>query len=241
MARYIDEDFWWSSLGKPDWYTRLADDFEHLEKLAKQHEQEPAHKQIKGEAYAIVEKAIRVGHIPLASSGDNFDEERRQIDTIVIHHTKNKPGMTLERLNAIQLLRIYGRYYANPTDIQQQHLRGRPVWSGHFYNDEQVFWGYHWLIRENGTCEHILKDEYIGWHAGNWDINTRSIGICIDDDLSNKSPAESVLTVITELISKRYPGISTDHIIGHRDANPQTVCPGQLFRSEWQKKLFAHS
>lgn len=37
----------------------------------------------------------------LATSGANQDAERKPIDTIVIHHTANAPGMTRERLSAM--------------------------------------------------------------------------------------------------------------------------------------------
>ncbi|HSX07145.1 MAG TPA: peptidoglycan recognition family protein [Candidatus Saccharimonadia bacterium] len=236
MAKYIDETMWWDALGEPDWYVRLADDFTRLEALAKKHSGDPSYKQIKREAYALVERAIRENHIPLAKQGEAFDTERRPIDTIVIHHTKNAPGMTLDRLNAMQLLRIYGMYYANPTN-NQRFLHGQPVWSGHFYENRQVFWGYHWFIRADGTAEQILTDEYIGWHAGNWDINTRSIGICIDDDLSSKEPSEAALATVARVLQEKYCTVKPANIIGHRDANPRTVCPGDLFHTHWRQKI----
>lgn len=236
MAEYLDEAIWWTALGKPDWYIRLHDDFKRLELLAEQQENNPSHKQIKGEAYALVERALRENHLPLGVSGEDFDRERRPIDTIVIHHTKNAPGITLDQLNAMQLLRIYGDYYANPTE-DQRFLRGQPVWSGHFYNDRQVFWGYHWLIRTDGTTEQILDDQYIGWHAGNWDINSRSIGICIDDDLSGHAPSNLVISTIARVIQDRYPQVQPEHIIGHRGANPSTSCPGDTFHTVWQPLL----
>lgn len=239
MARYIDEKFWWESLGKPDWYLLLADDFKRLEELAHKHKDEADHKQIKREAYEIVEKAVREGHVPLASEGDNLDKERKPVDTIVIHHTKNQPGMTLERLNAMHLLRIYGKYYANPTDEREKHFKGQKIWSGHYYKGQQVFWGYHWIVRNEGTAEHILDDSYIGWHAGNWDVNTRSIGICIDDDLSQKEPAYAALENVAAIITRHYPDVSMKNIVGHCDVNKQTECPGLLFHKSWREKLIA--
>jgi hypothetical protein len=237
MARYLDENFWLETLGKPNWYILLADDFARLEKLAEQHKDEPDHKKIKREAYEIVEKAITDGRIPFASMDENMDKDRQPIDTIVVHHTKNPPGMTLERLNAMHLLRIYGKYFANPTDPNEQHLRSSPIWSGHFYNNKQVFWGYHWLVLENGVVEQILADSYIGWHAGNWDINTRSVGICVDDDLSEKEPSETVILSLASLIRDNYSAISSDNILGHCEVNAKTECPGRLFRESWKQKI----
>ncbi len=147
--------------------------------------------------------------------------------------------MTLERLNAIQLLRIYGRYFADPTDPKEKHFNGQPVWSGHFYNTRQVFWGYHWLVREDGKSEHILDDSYIGWHSGNWEVNTRSIGICIDDDLGDKEPSETVLQAVADIIKQHYPTVNVLKILGHREVNANTECPGDLFAASWKQKLLS--
>ena len=239
MARYIDEAFWRKALTKPEWYLILADDFKRLEELAEQNKSQPEHKQIKREAYELVEEAVSQGTLPIALNGDNLDVQRKDIDTIVIHHTKNPSGMTLERLNAMQLIRIYGRYFANPTHPDELHLKGKLIWSGHFYRGQQVFWGYHWLVRQDGSTEHILKDNYIGWHAGNWNINTRSIGICIDDDLSEKEPNQTFINSVADLLNTHYPSVSHTKIVGHCDVNKGTECPGQLFHKSWQQKLLA--
>lgn len=240
MSEYINEDFWRKSLSQPNWYLLLNDDFKRLEQLAENESDYAKRKQIKNMAYSLVEEAVKDGRLPMAETGDNLDAERQQpIDTVVIHHTKNKPGMTLERLNAMQLLRIYGLYFANPTDPKEKHLKGQPIWSGHFYKSKQVFWGYHWLIHENGASEQILDDKYIGWHAGNWDINTRSVGICIDDDLSDKEPSESVIEAVANVIKQNYPDVDLSRVFGHCEVYDRTECPGQLFLGSWKQRLIA--
>lgn len=237
MPDYIDEAYWREALSKPDWYLLLKDDFERLEKLAEKETNYAKRKQIKGQAYSLVEEAVRDGRLPMAEAGEDLDAERKPIDTVVVHHTKNKPGMTLERLNAIQLLRIYGRYFADPTDPKEKHLKGQPIWSGHFFNSKQVFWGYHWLVREGGTSECILDDSYIGWHSGNWDVNTRSAGICIDDDLSDKQPSEAVIQAVAGIIKRHYPNVNPSKVLGHCEVNNKTECPGRLFLESWKQKL----
>lgn len=239
MTEYIDKVYWRKALTQPTWYLLVKDDFDRLEKLAKKENNYDKRKQIKDKAYSLVEEAWVQETLPLAESGDNLDVERKPIDTLVIHHTKNRPGMTLERLNAIQLLRIYGRYFADPTDSKERHLRGQLVWSGHYYDSKQVFWGYHWLVREDGKSEHILDDSYIGWHSGNWDVNTRSIGICIDDDLEDKEPSETVLRVVADIIKQYCPTANTVNVSGHHEVNTSTECPGSLFAVSWKQKLLS--
>jgi N-acetyl-anhydromuramyl-L-alanine amidase AmpD len=141
--------------------------------------------------------------------------------------------MTLNRLNAVQLIRIYGRYYNDPTTPKERDIKGQPVWSGHFYNGRQVFWGYHWLIRANGEAIKLLDDDKIGWHAGDWDVNRRSVAVCFDDDLDNKEPSKAALKSTKEIIKYYEPKAE---LIGHKDAKPTTTCPGALF-SSWKAKL----
>lgn len=239
MTEYIDEQFWRDSLHKTDWYLHVAEDFKRLQRMAEAEPGKVKSKQIKREAYEAVEAALSQGFLPLASNGADLDKERQPIDTIVIHHTKNQPGMTLQRLNAMQLLRVYGMYYAGPTDSREQHLKGQPVWSNHFRNGHPVFWVYHWFVREDGRTERLLDDKDIGWHAGNWDVNTRSVAICIDDDLTQKEPNEQALQAIAGIIRKNYAVVPHQSIVGHREVNSETVCPGNLFIPGWKRKLLS--
>ncbi|MGH7195851.1 MAG: peptidoglycan recognition protein family protein [Candidatus Saccharimonadales bacterium] len=238
MGKFIDTELWQRALAKPDWYVGIAADFKRLEKLAAQSDHE-TRKQIKSEMYGFIETALKNKQIMLAKAGEDFDKQRRPIDTIVIHHSKNRDGLSLARLNAMHLLIIYGTYYAKPSDEREKHFTGQPVWSGHFYKNQQVFWGYHWLVKTSGQAEQILDDKYVGWHAGNWDINTRSIGICIDDDLSEKAPSPESLKAVAKIIKNRYAFVKPAKIIGHKDANPKTACPGKLFDDVWRKQLLS--
>lgn len=230
----IDKDKWQQALQQLNWYELIADDFTKLELTAQKEPDYKKRKAIKNQAYQIVEDALTSDIIFLGAEGPDFDTERKPIDTVVIHHTSNPPGMSLNRLNTIQLIRIYGRYYNNPVSPKERDLKGKPIWSGHFYQGKQVFWGYHWLIRENGETIRLLDDDKIGWHAGNWDINCRSIGICFDDDLIKKEPSIDALKSARRVVSK----YKNSKIIGHKDANPNTDCPGEPFYSTWEQKLF---
>lgn len=238
MAKFIDEQFWKQSLLKPDWYLRLGDDFKRLEKLAEQSRAEGRDdtqvKAIKREAYSLVEEALKEGKVALGETGEDFDRERRPVDTIVIHHTKNPPGMSLDRLNAMHLLRLYASHYA-----ADNTLRGQPIYSNHFRDGRAVFYGYHWLVSADGN-QRLLEDDQIAWHAGCWHVNTRSIGICIDDDLTEKQPGQATLSAIADLIKNNYPQIADHLVIGHCEVlgNPEIVsCPGKLFLPRWKNKL----
>ncbi len=232
MSELINEALWQTTLSERDWYLKLAPDFKRLESLAAKDPNNQSYHDAKEAAYQLVEAALNEKAVPLANSGVNLDEQRQVIDTIVIHHTKNKSGMSLSRLNAMHLLRLYGLHYADTPK-----LRGQAVWSNHFYNEEQVFWAYHWLVREDGSAHRLLDDKYIGWHSGNWVVNTSSVAICIDDDLTNKAPGSEVIQAIIKIIIDNYAKVHPASIIGHSEVNKNTACPGDPFIMSWKQKV----
>lgn len=238
MTSFIDQKAWRQALGHPDWYLRLDDEWQRVVKLADEvRDKDPARaKRIKGEAYGLIEAALGEGLIPFADSGPDFDQQRRPIDTVIIHHSKNRPGMSLDRLNAIQLLTLYAKYYRQPKAIDK-HWRGRPIWSNHFRDGKMVFWGYHWFIRADGRTERLLADDQIGWQAGCWHINTRSLAIAFDDDLSHSPPTPESLTAAAQLIRQQYPEVSRHNVIGHCEVNQTAAGPGDKFLDGWKREL----
>lgn len=164
----------------------------------------------------------------LGNGPQNTDSDRAGTDTILIHHTSNPPGLSPTRLSAIELIRLYGPYFANPPE-KDRALRGKPLFSGHVRNSQQVFWPYHWLIRNDGRMERLLRDREIGWHAGDWETNCRSIAIAFDDDLEFWRPAPQALAAAAALIAHRYRHVPISNIIGHSEVRGRTVCPSALF------------
>lgn len=179
----------------------------------------------------LAEQVVALG------AGRQWDDERQPIDTIILHHTGNQPGITAERLNAMHLLRLYVPVYANPTPVNE--LTGiESISSGHERNGRDVFWAYHWLVRSDGEAERLLEDQEIGWQAGNWDVNCRSIAICIDDDLTDHAPSGAVLEGIARVIKDNYSyvAINPETVRGHGEI-VTTECPGADFVGGWKVKL----
>jgi hypothetical protein len=237
VQEQYDDRLWQAAFLKPDWYLDVIEQFKRLEALALREPDYEKRKAIKGPMYQAVATALREGRIILATTGEDNDAARQPIDMIVIHHTKNRPGMTLDLLNGEQLLRLYALYYANPSQ-QDRHIQGQPIWSGHFYHGQQVFWAYHRLFHQDGSAEHILDDKYIGWHAGNYPVNCRSVALCIDDDLTSSSPNDQVLDAMAHVIRQYYPQVPLSGIVGHCNVNDGTICPGKPFHM-WRDRLLA--
>ena len=237
MYKHIDLVEWSEMVAKPDWYFDFMPRYKALVKQGEEEGKDIAD-EIKEELYQFFEERLRDGSVALGIVGEDWDRERRAIGTIIIHHTKNKPGITWERLSAMHLVRLYATYYASPHYSGEAHVKGEPIYSHHFRADgTQVFYAYHWLVRMDGSCERLLRDEEIGWQAGNWDVNCKSIAICLDNDYNESTPSQVVLQAIADIIRAHYADVPLDRILGHREVNLKTVCPGEKFLSEWREKI----
>lgn len=88
--------------------------------------------------------------------------------------------------------------------------------------------GYHYVIPTDGTIEPGRPDEMVGAHCKNH--NRHSIGVCYIGGLSKDGkPADTrtdaqriALRTLLERLHRRYPDAL---IVGHRDLDPQKVCP----------------
>jgi len=236
MNKYFDEQKWQEVIQKPDWYFFLAEEYKRLKKLREELSEEE-NKEVKKLVYDFFENNLSMGTIALGDTGKDFDKERKPIDTIVIHHTRNPPGMSPERLSAITLVRLYASFYANPYLDEDKDLQGKPIYSGHFRNGKQVFYPYHWIVRTDGKIEKLLSDEEIGWQAGNWDVNCRSVAIVLDNNYENTAPSDEELFSTASIIKEHYNNVPKERIFGHREINPKTTCPGNLFLDDWKQKI----
>jgi hypothetical protein len=232
----------WEQLFKtPDWYLTIVPEIEDIRKdLAGKSEAEQD--AAKKELYDFFELHLKNDNIALEKNFPNTDKERKPIDTIIIHHTSNPPGMSKERLSGMELVRLYAPYFYEPKIEADKWIKGRPIYSGHVRDGRQVFWPYHWFVRKNGDIERLLEDSEIGWQAGNWDINCRSVAICFDNDYENSKPSDVELKAAANIIKEHYPAVSEERIFGHREINTKTTCPSNLFlpaddRRGWKEDL----
>jgi len=187
----------------------------------------------------VFEQLLEEGAVYLGRPDDDvesWNEQRLPVQKLVIHHTSRPPGLCKARLNAMHLLNLYVPRYR---DVKIEPLRTRegepqPLYSGHFdENGRMVFYGYHWLARNDHTFERLLPDSALAWHAGDWEVNRESVAICIDDDVECKWPEDGALEAVKEIIQQNYPYIASepDMIVGHSEvAHSPTNCPGKEFK-----------
>jgi hypothetical protein len=159
----------------------------------------------------------------LSDGSCNYDTAREPIDVAVIHHTESHIGFPLDSLSIWGWERLYG-----PNNRRS---------SGHYYTingePQEVYWGYHWLIRADGTIVRLLPDSAIGWHAGNRWINRRAVGIALEGSYTNSTPPPQMLRALESILAM-YPGVR--EILPHWRAKGlnsagrrRTQCPGAWF------------
>lgn len=224
---FFDEEKWLSAVtARHDWYKVIYPEFEAI--LA-QNEDGNIEKRnaARSAVYGFFERLLNEGKVILGETGKDWDRVRTHVDTIVIHHTKGESGMTWQRLDAMHLLRLYAKAYLSPST--EKEIQGQPVYSHHFRDDRMVFYAYHWLVRRDGTLERLLYDSEIGWQAGNWEVNCRSVAICLDGDFEHTPPPIAMINGVRALLREYYDYIEPNRIIPHHKANPHTTCPGDWF------------
>jgi hypothetical protein len=225
---HFDEQLWREAARHEDWYVRIRDEYQALYKRAGENSDEA--ESIKEAVRSFLEKLLVNGELSLGGPDPRLDVERQTIRQAVIHHSKRPPGYySLERLNAVHLLNLYLPHYAD----------GRPVSSNHYRDGKMVFYGYHWWVKADGSVTRLLPDEAIGWQAGNWAVNCSSVGICINDDLTNKEPSEAALEAVGSILRNEYGRLPALEVLGHREVNPKTACPDERFLAGWKGRLVA--
>jgi hypothetical protein len=238
-------DFKWLSeeLQNPLWYLKVAPLVKELNALSKTSNDE--YQVLKEKVYDFFEEALLNGTVALGDEVGIWDEERVPVDRIIIHDTSNPPYLRPSRLSAIVLWRLYVPCYANPTEADRETVHGKPISSGHMRGNNQVFYPYHWMIHEDGTATRLLSDAEVGWQAGKWAMNCRSVAICFDGDFEDTTPDRTMIASAARIILKRYSEIVEvvkdrrtleKIILGHCEVNLETPCPSRLFLSGGGKR-----
>lgn len=92
----------------------------------------------------------------------------------------------------------------------------------------------------DGTAERLLRDDELGWHAANGDINCRNVAICLDNDYGEQDPDPALINQVGCFIVAHYPGVPTGRIFDHREVSKTgTDCPGNNFAGGWKEDLLA--
>ena len=107
----------------------------------------------------------------------------------------------------------------------------------HKYHQEANGWagiGYHYLIRKDGMIEQGRRPPTVGAHV--WQHNQNSVGVCLAGNFDLGRPTAAQMDAVKELVAWLCVKYGLDPlkkgvIVGHRDLNDDTACPGDaLYR-----------
>ena len=126
--------------------------------------------------------------------------DREDTDMIVIHHTGG-----------------------NDIDASAQQIH---EWH---QNQDWVGIGYHFVIRKDGTIERGRPEWAVGSHA--YGENWHTLGIHLSGAMDKVQPTEkqieSCAHLVAYLCDEYEIPIDREHIVGHREVNDDTSCPGE--------------
>lgn len=140
----------------------------------------------------------------IIDTGIEWDEdilsERDETDLIVLHHTGD-------------------------TDIDAS---ARQIHGWHL-NQGWVGIGYHYVVRKDGSIEEGRPEWAVGSHA--FGKNSVSIGIHVCGGFNSAEPTDAQIEAVSHLVAylcEKYDiSVDREHIVGHREVNDDTSCPGE--------------
>jgi hypothetical protein len=125
-------------------------------------------------------------------------------------------------------------------------VKGLPVHSSHVVNGEETFIAYHHLVYPDGRVTTELSPlqrigdswyiDQVGWHAGDWDTNCKSIGVCLIGNFNKAEPPEAQLQATKKLAAYYRQFNPKLRITSHKSDQVKTDCPG-LTWSKWRRKI----
>ncbi len=171
------------------------------------------------------------------------------IDTLVIHHSL---GPEFKDADALTIQDWYDecgkgwgyenerkRLNKNLAPDNPKYIKPEDMHSGHMHpaRDKETFSQAHYALHEfrgGWRLVLLLQDpfENIAWHAGNWPINQRSIGIEVCGDYNRKLLPREALQVIVDFFIDHAKTLAIKGIFlsvtGHQD-HAKTLCPGLIY------------
>jgi hypothetical protein len=90
----------------------------------------------------------------------------------------------------------------------------------------------HFVVSQQGQVTQMVAEHDIAWHAGNWDYNTRAIGIEHEGfasctDCYTQAEYNASAQIIASICSRWGVPLDRNHVIGHAEV-PDPFNPGQF-------------
>lgn len=143
-----------------------------------------------------------------------YDQQRKKITVAVLHHTVTPSTYTWKQLSEIGRTRTYQGYpHSFHYDPQTK---------------EETFIAYHYLVYPDGRTRKCLDDADIGWHAGDWEVNTKSIAISFVGDYTKLKPNDKQIKAVADILRPYDQAVGGKlQVLNHKEIKA-TACPASV-------------
>lgn len=127
-----------------------------------------------------------------------------------------------------------GRSGQVPQVVVVHTYNGAGTYLDSWFNSPSTQASAHYSILKNGVVAQYVDEGNTAWHAGNWDINVRSIGIEHQDDgnpsdsVRTKELYESSAQLIASIYKKYQWDVNNKSLVKPHKDFTSTGCPGGL-------------
>ncbi len=90
-----------------------------------------------------------------------------------------------------------------------------------------LYGGYHYLIEASGEVRQYRKDNEVGAHCYQQDMNRKSIGICLAGHFDIQKPTPMQIYALRDLLKKVFKNNNIDKIYPHNKFAAYKSCPGK--------------
>ena len=144
--------------------------------------------------------------------GSLLDGTNRSVTTIVVHHTA---GMASNDIK--QVVSGINRLHARKFRKMGKSL-GLTI-------------AYHYLITPDGKVWRTRDLQDVGYHAGDWNVNLHSIGVCLVGDFTKYRPTKSQVRSLDRLVRRLRSERRISKVIPHSYCRA-TLCCGEHLKRE---------
>ncbi len=94
---------------------------------------------------------------------------------------------------------------------------------------------YHYVIAGDGSYQKTRGIDEIGYHSGNWDMNTKSLGICLCGNFDVEEPSDAQINTMNKILIELCTAfkLKEKDVIFHRDVIDYKTCPGLNFTRDY--------
>lgn len=142
---------------------------------------------------------------------------------IIIHHTASS-------------------YAGNPDQFQATNNYHKGKWGEAVKSSLGYYGGYHYEIAADGKIGQFRKDNEVGAHTSQDNMNYQSIGICLDGDFDKEDPTPQQIVALIGLIKQKKTqyNIDNQHIFPHRRFATYKSCWGSRLPDNIMEYLEKH-